>query len=1176
MRALDPLALPLEGVRLVEASAGSGKTYTITTLYLRLVLERGLEVPEVLVVTYTNAATEELRERVRKRLREALAVAAGGDGDEVLRALLARASEPAGVTQRLADALTRLDEASVFTIHGFCQRVLQENAFESGALYDPELVGDDADLRREVVEDFWRRRFYRAGADEVEWALGLWKTPLELLQEVLGLLGPSPVRVLPEPDLAASEARLRECHAQARAAWQAGREEVAALLAGPALSRNSYGSARVALALDEVERHLGSDSPPADRAAVGELLTAPRLVAATKKGQVAPAHPFFERWQAYLSVHREAFEARRVALLREAVAYLRAELSARKAARRVLFFDDLLAQLDQALHGPSGEALAARLRARHPAALIDEFQDTDPLQYRIFRRVYAGQEGCALVLVGDPKQSIYGFRGADLFTYLAARRDTDPEQGRFTLPTNRRSRPALVAAVNGLFGRSPRPFAFDEVQFVPAVAAPDPADEPLRFAGAEPPPLVVWFVPRDEDNTARRGPRLIRLDWARERVARACAEAVVGLLESGARGEARLGGRELRARDLAVLVRDRFEAGEVQAALRRAGVASAFLSRDSVFASETAADLARVLAAMAEPHDEGLVRAALCTLPLGWSAGRLDALSRDDGAWEAELERFRELGRLWRERGPLPAIERLVDQAGVAGRLLALPDGERRLTDLMQLAELLHLRAREHTGPEGLLRWLADRRGLGRGEGEEEELRLESDQDVVSVVTVHRSKGLEYPIVFLPFPWTARAPVTRGPVAFHDPVSGQACVDLGADPDPARLAQAERERLAEDLRLLYVGLTRARYRVYLSWGAVGRAESSALGYLLRGPGDGAVRSLAELTDAEVRGALEALAREVPEGVRVEDLPPHGDRRWRDPGGGGAALAARPFAGVLDRSWRVASYSGLVSGHEAERPDYDPVPEPWPEAPSRGASFFAFPRGARSGSMLHRALGALDFPAARGPRLVETVDRELARGGFAPEWSPVVAEALGEVLDTPLDGEGLRLRAIEQARRRDELEFHYPLARLTAGALEGLLARFRGYEPSAERLSFSPVRGLMRGFIDLVFEWQGRFYLADYKSNHLGDRIEDYRPDALAAAMLSHRYDLQYLVYAVALHRYLGLRQPDYDYQRHFGGVYYLFLRGMRAAQGPRFGVFFDRPEAVLVAALDRLFARGEP
>ena len=1223
MQPLDPLAVPLEGVRLLEASAGTGKTWTIAALYLRLLLERGLEVPEILVVTFTQAATEELRERIRGRVRDALAVAEGRKGDdEFAAALLARAGPSEDPRQRLVDALARMDELAVFTIHGFCQRVLQENAFESGALFDAEVGADERDLRREVMEDFWRRRLYGASAPEAARLLEEWKDPGSLLRQVGGLVGPEPVELLPVVDPPAAERARAAAHAAARREWAAGREAVRGVLESGVLNRTSYKPEKVARVLAAAEAEFGAtaavaqarfgagvepvdgefgpgmpalDAPEGGEAELFQLLTPERISRATKTGHPVSEHPFFAACAAWLGAEAEAVRARRVALLREAAGYLAHTLEARKSERRVLFFDDLLLHLDRALSGPAGGALVERLRRQYPAALIDEFQDTDAVQYRIFRAIYADAPASALFLIGDPKQAIYGFRGADVFTYLRAGRDVDPRSGRFTLTHNWRSSTPFVQAVNTLFARVERPFLFEDIPFHPAVAAGKGDRAPLEVQGPDgfraPAALSLWFLEREEPAPGKKPgkprtlgkPGTLGKGVAQERAAAACAEAIAGWLELGEAGRARLEGRALEAADLAVLVRTRYEAEAVRRALARVGVASVHYSRESVYASEEAGELAQLLAALAAPEDAGLMRAALATRLLGRGAEEIAALAGDEEAWEATGERFRAWAADGQAHGLMAMLQRVLEESGAAGRILAAPGGERRLTNLLQLAELLQGEAGAWAGFETVLRTLtAAREGAeagGEGGTEEEQLRLESDEKLVRIVTLHRSKGLEYPVVFLPFPWSAKDGSGSLPVRFHDPATGALRADLASPPAPRHVEIAERERLAEELRLLYVGLTRARYRCTLTWGAVNGADATGLAYLLHGPAGERV-GLADLRDAEVRAALDALAADAAGTIEVSGLPPPRDLARRPLAPRGPALAARAFTGRVDRSWRVASFSGLAGGRETERPDHDAAVgvSAGGAAPvaDRGApTFFDFPRGTRAGTCLHALLEALDFPTARGEGLARTVADQLDRFGFAPEWQGVLAGALEGVLDTPLDASGLRLRGVDRAHRLDELEFWYPLARLSAGALEGTVARFAGYRREDSRFTFSPVRGLMHGFLDLVFEWAGRYYLADYKSTFLGGRPEDYAPERLATAMAEHRYDLQYLVYTVALHRFLGTRVPDYDYERHFGGVYYLFLRGLDPAAGPDRGVCFVRPPLGLVEALDALFA-GTP
>ncbi len=1180
MQRLDPLSLPCDGVRLIEASAGTGKTYTVATLYLRLLLEQQRSVRDILVVTFTVAATEELRDRIRARMREAIAVLKGAaTNDDVLAALIDAQPDPAAAATRLADELTCIDEAAIFTIHGFCQRMLQEHAFESGALFDTEFITDDSELRRAVVEDFWRRSFYTAGPGLAQLAHQTWGTPAGLYQTLRDPLSRHDLQVVPDIDIAQCDGTAwRALHATAAAAWAAEREAILTLLVDSkdlSRSKDGHNEANLRAAAAALDEHFAGDADDYVLPQGFELFTSNRIAAAItpakrKKGIQPPEHPFFRICQDLSRLR----EARVMQLTAEALRFCRETLRSRKTERGLVSFDDLLVQLADALHGPGGDALAQHIAQRFPVAMIDEFQDTDPQQARIFSRIYAGRAEGALFMIGDPKQAIYSFRGADVFTYIGAKRATDAERDRFTLDTNWRACTPLVNAVNTLFAVHGAPFVYaDDIDFHPVNAAGKADAEPLRIDGATPVPLRAWYVPADG---ARVYHGRITGAWASEHLARACAGEIGRLLALGEAGRATLGNEPLAPRHVAVLVRTHREAQHVQAALRAAGIPAVSQVRASVFESEQAEELLRVLLAIAEPTDERRLRAALTTAMAGIDAAELDAWTRDELRWEATLDQVQAFHALWLARGFMPMFRSLLHAWKVAPRLLALPDGERRMTNLLQLAELMQNAAREHVGMENLLRWYTDQCRQPDGQSEEQQLRLESDEALVKIVTIHKSKGLEYPVVFLPFPWSTRRVNKDGAVMCHDD-ERRPVLDLGGQDWEAHYQRAERERLAEDLRLLYVAFTRAKHLCYFTWGRFASAEASALAWLLHGDGleadtERLAAHVKALEDDALRAPLDAWALRAPGGMTVERLPEQPASAPRTPSAG-PTLAARLPERHVSVDWRVTSYTGLAAGHDHERPDYGTRAEDAEALPVTPVShILQFPRGSRAGTFMHKLLERCDFPHAFGAVLGDEVQNQLQRHGFDASWQGATEAMVTNVLDTPLDGEALRLRTVSNARRLIELEFYYPLAAFNAADLTGTTARFADYFAQGPALQFHVNGGVMRGFIDLVFEHGGRFFIADYKSNYLGPRIEDYDRARVAAAVAANRYDLQYLIYCVALHRYLKRRLANYRYEDHFGGVYYLFLRGMDARRGAETGVHFDRPSEALVTALDALFA----
>jgi exodeoxyribonuclease V beta subunit len=1183
-RPLDLHSVPLAGTQVIEASAGTGKTRTITGLFVRVVIETGTPVEQILVVTYTVAATKELRERIRKLLVGVRAALRGeACTGELAAELTGAVTDRATAERRVARALTDFDLAAIHTIHGFCQRALREHALATGLPFTSELVADVGDLLQEAVDDFWRRRVTGESWLLVQHLLDQRMSPDSLAAAIAPHLGWPDLR-LAHPPAAVTDttsAPLLAAWQGLRAAWPDARTAVEALLSDPGIKKNSFKPAAVGLLLRRIDVALCAGLP--ELRTVEELfrrLDPARVAGAWKQGAAPRTHPVLATVGALLAAAAAArgeVEGNLRALRTDLLPEVRHGLATRKRRARVQSFDDLLLALRQALDQVHGAALAARLRARWRVALVDEFQDTDPVQHDIVRRIWIDAGG-TVFLVGDPKQAIYRFRGADVYAYLAAR---DAADARHDLVRNWRAGPDLVGAVNALFGRAPRPFLLDGIPFPPAEAAR--AGPSLVVAGDPAEPFRIWFLERDDDG------KMLAKSTAARRVAEATAAEIARLLRLAAAGKARLpapagGTVPLEGGDIAVLVRTHHHGRMVAAALARRRVASVQEAEDSVFASREAEQLRRVLLAVAEPGRDALLRAALGTELFAVSGEALVALLDDDRAWTAWVDAFHRHHERWRSHGFGVMFRELLAEHGVPGRLLEYDDGERRLTNLLHLAELLQDEAtRRPRGLEGLVQWMVARAADARPEKEEQQLRLESDEHVVKIVTVHKSKGLQYPVVFCPFVWDGRLfsydPRWARDVVCHDPTAGdQATLELDAARDSPLRDQACREELAEQLRLFYVAVTRAVHRCTIAWGATGDSHTAAPFWLLHAAaGDDTVAALsvarARMRDVDLRADLDALAARSGGTIRIETLPEGRGGPARVEPEQGRLLTARRVPRPVTWSWRMASFSGLMADRAEEGPDHDAVRMPPPVEDEAGArTLAAFPRGARAGRCLHAILERTDFTATGAVRR-ELVGGELQRFGFEATWTPVIDDMVARVVATPLDAAGqLRLAAVPLADRLDELEFTYPVARFDVAGLQSLLRShgFGGgaFDASIDGLAFADVAGFMRGFIDLVFAGAGRYWLVDWKSNWLGPAPEDYAADRLPAVMAREAYWLQYLIYTVVLHRLLRLRQPGYDYDRHVGGVFYLFLRGMTPERGSAAGVFHDRPTRALVEALD--------
>ncbi|HCF8234396.1 TPA: exodeoxyribonuclease V subunit beta [Klebsiella pneumoniae] len=1163
---LDPLRLPLIGERLIEASAGTGKTFTIAALYLRLLLglggeaayPRAISVEELLVVTFTEAATEELRGRIRSNIHELRIACLRGESDNPLySALLAEIADKDDAAKTLLLAERQMDEAAVFTIHGFCQRMLSLNAFESGMLFEQQLIEDESRLRYQACADFWRRHCYPLTRDIAAVIHDVWKGPRDLLKSLdRWLQGEAPqLKSPPAPNETLAE-RHQQIIARIDSLKQQWREqvgEIEGVLENSGLDRRKFNRGNQGKWMEKVNAWAQEETLSYQLPDALEKFAQSFLLERTKAGGEPPVHPLFSAVESLLASSLTLTDL----VLARAMVEIRDAVAREKRRRGELGFDDMLSRLDEALRGDSGETLASAIRQRFPVAMIDEFQDTDPQQYRIFRRIWRRQPETALLLIGDPKQAIYAFRGADIFTYMKARGDV---AAHYTLDTNWRSSPGMVGSVNRLFSLSDNPFMFHEIPFLPVKAAAK--NKGLRFTvdAADVPAMNVWLMPGDTVGSGDYQTFMAQL----------CATQIRDWLSAGQRGRALLWrgetSRPVQASDITVLVRNRLEAAQVREALQTLGIPSVYLSnRDSVFETLEAQELLWLLQAVLAPERENTLRSALATSMFGLTALDIENLNQDEQAWDALVEDFSEYRQIWRQRGVMPMLRALMTARHIAENLLATRGGERRLTDILHISELLQEAASQLESEHALVRWLAQHIAEPDSNAASQQMRLESDKHLVQIVTIHKSKGLEYPLVWLPFIARFRK---QDQAFYHDRETFAAVLDLGQD--EASLELAEAERLAEDLRLLYVALTRAVWHCSLGVAPLSSRKSgnsdfhlSALGRLLQaGEAMDAAGLAARLADF-CHGDI-ALQR-----PGELDLTP-----WQAPAATIPRLSARELQRRIADDWRVTSYSGLqqhgFSGGQDLLPRLDVdaagvgevVEEPQ-------LTPHQFPRGAAPGTFLHSLFEELDFtqPVPEG-----WMAEKLQLSGFDAQWAPVLTDWLGGVLKTRLPGPDIALNQLAARDKQVEMAFYLPIAQLlTAERLDALIRQYDPLSADTPPLDFRQVRGMLKGFIDLVFRHEGRYYLLDYKSNWLGEDREAYTRPAMEQAMRAHRYDLQYQLYSLALHRYLRHRLADYDYDRHFGGVIYLFLRGMDGQEGGQ-GIFTTRPVRPLIDGLDQLFA----
>ena len=1166
---LDWRTLPLGGTTLIEASAGTGKTWNIALLHLRLLIEGGLTVRQILVTTFTDAAADELKARIRLRLLDAerlgVALTQGlpiADAERELADFIAARMqiEPSdALLARLRLALTDVDLAPISTIHSFCRRVLTDFPFDTGVAFSLGEVVDEPALVRECVEDWWRHSFLGDEVDPWHAALVLPQGLDALASRVNALIGAPQARLL-QPETAPLRQWWARFVSADRGALNSAIQQTESFKNGA--SSGLYKALRSLLDAAGAADPKGVMWP-----LLAEWMVDTKLTWAWKKSSTTP---FIERPEfTALIAARELFASAELAIVHEAAhscaAFTHGELRQRLSSRSQSSFSQWIAEVHDRLLGERGDALAARLAEAWPAALIDEFQDTDARQWAIFQRLYR-DPARTLILIGDPKQSIYAFRGGDIHSYLAARNQL-PAGRVYSIQRNYRSHPDLLAALNSVYElAAPVAFGASGIDYV-AVSAGRAAS----FAGAaiECPLRLRLLVSSATTASARDE---LALD--------ACADDIARLLNDPA---VRIGERRVAPGDVAVLVDTNFQLRSLRALLLARAVPVVGAGRAHVLGTEWAQDLQLLLFALLHPGDEYAVRGALATRLLGVTAENLRALAADSDRWERTLTQFADWRLDWERRGILAVIEAIVVEQ--AQRLLGAADGERALTDLRHLGEVLQHAAAECYGPDELYEWFVRTRLEGADQHEaarEMQLRIESEARRVQLLTVHASKGLEFPIVFLPMAWrhrSGRKDETRDLARFHDDAH-QLCIDLGT-PQFARHKEIESvESLQERLRQLYVALTRAEYATQLYAFAdlkptldLSNSQRSGLEVLLAG-------ALAGVAAADDANPWAALAAAIPTLAIEHGTAPAA--RYRAPLTATPVRTARAPMPASRAAYGLYSFSALTRaapaladgerGAEDENGGESPLPS-LEAAPHPALLALEQIKGPRFGDAIHLLLetGPGPLPYAQQPgRIAQALAAQAVR--MPPEQAGEQIAAIASMLDRTLTthlAPGLSLGALTPSARRPEFEFAFALDGARWDRLHAVLAAhgYGDWWPATDAVR--ELRGLMKGYVDLVFAFDGRYHVLDYKTNFLGTRSADYRSEALDAAMREHHYGLQALIYSVALHRYLGRRIDDYDPAQHLGEAWYLFVRAI-GLDGDA-GLWRRRFTPALIADVDTLF-----
>lgn len=1121
MKTLVINQLPLTHSHLIEASAGTGKTYSIVRIYLRLLLERELSIDEILVMTFTKAATAELRSRMGELIRDTLTNWSTSTDPTIV--YLRNNIETLRAKQLLERALLQLDDAAIYTIHGFCKRALTQQAFLSGMSFQANMEAESNTLLLQATKDWYRTL---QNQDEFAAIFNEWPSPDQFVKHWQQVIKNQETWVEPEAgDITLS-------WQQFAYAWPQERE---------AFSKLNIQKSRTNKALLESYQQR-FDALAAEKPSDFQSIELPSDIAskcfntANKQQGMASAFAFVQALKHYQKVQS-------ILAALSGIRFIQQRIAEEKGRLDQLDFDDLIQQLKLALQGDQAERLSLELRQQFKAALIDEFQDTDPDQYAILNAIYPPNSDHFICMIGDPKQAIYGFRGGDVFAYLQARNNV---QHQWTMNENFRSAQSVVNGYNRLFlgdesVHNEHTFGFG-IGYQQVIAnKPD-----IEYSDAATHSAFQWvnIVPTDANPKGEN-------KGFQHTIARWCTSEILRLIN-----KTQFDGKSVVAGDIAILVRNWSEAETMQSILSDHGLASVYLStRDNVYESDAAQSLLALLTGIWNLENDRCFIAALASQWIALNDAQLDAIQHSEHEWAQWQERFEQWRADWQQRGLMSLLLQIMQQyTRVDERQL-----DRQLTNMLHLAELLQQESSRYRTPDALLHWYTQTLQQPQTEAAAE-LRLESDDHLIKIVTMHGAKGLEYPIVFIPFASYGSKGPKQAPAMYRYHDRNDFSARMTFLPTSIQQQMSDEENAAELVRLFYVAVTRAVKRAYICLAPFAQFKTSPIAQTLK------VEAFkADNIREKVQGDQTSIGWLQ---VHEDDITLTGTVKQHND------ILVKPaqFTGYIERNWWLSSFSSLTRhlNHSGQStPDRDEqdvtVVEPAHSLPLR----FRLQKGATAGNLLHDTLEQLDFTQ---PDFSSAFDYASKRyGSLVPEenqtlWRQEFSEWMTDILQAPL-ATGGRLAQLTTAQTLRESEFYFPMHGQRAERLAEIIRQHR--DSAFELPEHHTLKGMMHGFIDLIFEHEGKFYVADYKSTYLGSQLNDYHQEAMQANIEQNHYDVQYAIYALALHRYLRVRISDYTPERHFGGVYYFYLRGMTAEQPT--GVYFRAIHRDFLDALDAVF-----
>ncbi|URJ23539.1 exodeoxyribonuclease V subunit beta [Blochmannia endosymbiont of Camponotus sp. C-003] len=1181
MYTLNVLDFPLYGINLIEASAGTGKTYTLIIIYLRLLLclgsksdfYRPLTVKEILVVTFTKSAVQELRHRIKEYIHQfRLDCMRGYSNNFLLSKLLLQIHNVDLAIHQLSEAEKKINQASIFTIHSFCQNILNYNTIELNMLFNTNIIDNETILYQQACTDFWRRHFYALPLNIASLIQEYWKDPNSLFNDIIPYIHRSRSSLHcyncniheDKKSIATYYGQILDYVDNVKKEWHKNKYNIITVVNSYDINRRIYNKNNLIRWTEKINQWV--EQPTIDHTIPNDLqrfrVTELKIYNNSNKSNgVYALFDLVEKLYRQLSLFKTL-------IFEIAINEIRNDLNDIQYRRSEITLNNLVDVLSHHLVKDKKNKLAHMMRACYPVTLIDEFQDTDCQQFNIFSSLYDNNSENALILIGDPKQSIYAFRGADIFSYMKIRRTIS---NKYNLNINWRSSLSMVNAINQLFRSVSNPFIFEDIPFIPAVAASRNNMYRFLINNQSQTAMCFWLHP-DE---------IVTIDDYKQSMAQECAAILYNLLNEIRNGTAWLENdkykRKLEISDITVLVRNHEEASLMCSALSQLNISTVFLSNNkNIFETMESYELSLLLRSILFPEIH-TISTALTTVFFGLNATDIESINNNEFKQERIFEEFFEYYSVWKKKGVYLMIQKIIFHYKVPEKLLSTRGGEISLINILHLSELLQDVAQQLQDENALMEWLMLKITQPKNKRiSDQNLRLGSNHQLIKISTIHKSKGLEFPLIFLPF--VADFNGVKNPF-FHDRKSYKTHFNFNTS--KSNLILADEERLSEDLRLLYVAVTRSIYHCSIGVGPVVRRRykrksnindlhHSALGYLIQKKIAGNavtlrkhLKNLSVYSNGDISFRIISKSQEL-----FSNISPVVSNQF---------LCAKQWKTPSNFiPWNITSFSSLkhTDVDVTTCLDLDKQLDIREHVQSRNSDTpltpHTFPAGKTCGSFFHSIFQILDF---RKIVDIKWLCAHMVRYNIDPIWGFVVREWIYIVLNTPLNNDHLTLSQIIPNNKKTELKFYLSInTRLSSEELNCLCKKYDSLSCKSASLNFSDITGMLQGFIDLVFRWNHRYYLLDYKTNWLGKNNEDYVNSKITQEMVKHHYALQYQLYTLALHRFLRNRLVSYNYEKDFGGVYYLFIRGMDGSPLSN-GIYFFRPLSTFINKLDNLFSK---